>query len=136
MYKDIINLPYPNRETERDFPDGVNRAAQFAPFAALTGFEDCIEETARITHREIQLDEEQKEIIDRKIRYINHRISDDIKINITYFAADKYKEGGRYVSCCVRPAKVKEFEREIVLDDGNVILIDSILSLEIPDSDI
>lgn len=63
MYDDIINMEYPNAEIERDFPDKVLRAAQFAPFAALTGYDDAVKETARQTYEKINANEYTKENI-------------------------------------------------------------------------
>ena len=67
MYKDILNTKYPNPETEKSFPHKVNRSAQFAPYAALVGFEDKVKETARLTERRVELDENQKEMVNRNI---------------------------------------------------------------------
>ncbi len=130
-YKDILNKEYPNRETEKDFPDKVNRAAQFAPYAALVGFEDIVHETARLTERKIEPDENQKEIINRNICYIKDNMEQNIKVDITYFVKDKLKAGGSYVQEKVVIHQIREFEKEIVLDDARVIEIGNIVSFNI-----
>ena len=70
QYDDILNMPYPNPEIEKDFPDEILRAAQFAPFAALTGFDEAVEETARLTDSKLELDEYQKAELNDKIKFI------------------------------------------------------------------
>lgn len=130
-YKDILNTEYPNRETEKDFPDKVNRAAQFAPYAALVGFEDIVHETARLTERKIEPDENQKEIINRNICYVKDNMEQNIKVDITYFVKDELKAGGSYVQEKVVIEKIREFEKEIVLADGRVVEIGDIVSFNI-----
>ena len=130
-YKDILNTEYPNRETEKDFPDKVNRAAQFAPYAALVGFEDIVHETARLTERKIEPDENQKEIINRNICYVKDNMEQNIKVDITYFVKDEFKAGGSYVQEKVVIEKIWEFEKEIVLEDARVIEIGDIVSFNI-----
>ena len=130
-YKDILNSEYPNRETEKDFPDKVNRAAQFAPYAALVGFEDIVHETARLTERKIEPDENQKEIINRNICYVKDNIEQNIKVDITYFVKDELKAGGSYVQEKVVIEKIREFEKEIVLADGRVVEIGDIVSFNV-----
>ena len=130
-YKDILNKEYPNRETEKDFPDKVNRAAQFAPYAALVGFEDIVHETARLTERKIEPDENQKEIINRNICYVKDNIEQNIKVDITYFVKDELKAGGSYVQEKVVIDKIREFEKEIVLADGRVVEIGDIVSFNV-----
>ena len=130
-YKDILNTEYPNMETEKDFPDKVNRAAQFAPYAALVGFEDIVHETARLTERKIEPDENQKEIINRNICYIKDNIEQNIKVDITYFVKDELKAGGSYVQEKVVIEKIREFEKEIILADGRVVEIGDIVSFNV-----
>lgn len=131
MYKDIINNPYPNRETEKSFPKEVNRAAQFAPYAALKGFEELVEETARTTQKFIEPDEGIKEEINRKLRYLADNGEKDLLVTLTYFQKDSRKDGGAYVTYTGTPIKIKEFEKEIIFDDGFSVSIDSILTLEL-----
>ena len=92
MYKDIINNPYPNRETEKSFPQEVNRAAQFAPYAALKGFEELVAETARTTQKFIEPDEGIKEEINRRLRYLADNGDKSFLTTITYFKQDSQKD--------------------------------------------
>ena len=130
MYKDIINMPYPNPEIEKDFPDKVNREAQFAPFAALTGYDDAVEETARLTHNRIELDETAKEELSRKLAYIRDNIKTMSQVTITFFVPDDKKEGGEYVSVTDRVKKIRSFENDIVMQNNTVIQIEDIISVE------
>ena len=131
MYKDIINNPYPNRETEKSFPKEVNRAAQFAPYAALKGFEELVEETARITRKFIEPDEGIKDGINRKLRYLADNGEKNLLVTLTYFQKDSRKDGGAYVTYTGTPIKIKEFEKEIIFADGFSVSIESILTLEL-----
>jgi len=130
MYKNILNNQYPNNETEKDFPCEVNRAAQFAPYAALTGFGDMVEETARLTQRRIEPDEGIKEELDRKIQYLRDA-EKSTEISVVYFKPDPYKEGGAYVNHTGVVLDIREFEREFLFEGGLVIPVDDIYSIEI-----
>ncbi len=132
MYKNILNNQYPNKETEKDFPDKVNRAAQFAPYAALTGFGSMVEETARLTKRKIEPDEGIKEDLNRKIQYLKDHMRDN-KISVVYFNPDPYKEGGEYVTHRGTLADIREFEREFLFEDDTLVPIDDIYAIEIED---
>ena len=96
-YDDIINLPHhvSDKHPQMTMHD---RAAQFSPFAALTGHNDAIKETARLTDRRIELSEEVKEELSRKLLYIAENISDKPVVTISYFVEDKLKQGGEYVT--------------------------------------
>ena len=124
-YKDILNMKYPNPEIERDFPDKILREAQFAPFAALTGYNDAIDEAARQTDRKIGLDEYEIERLNNKLKYLSEASETD-EVVITYYVPDKKKDGGAYVSKSGIVIKVREYERDIVTDDGTKIPIEDI----------
>lgn len=128
-YDDILNMPYPNPEIEKDFPDEILRAAQFAPFAALTGHDEAIEETARLTDSKIELDEYQKAELNDKIQFINNSDTDE-EVSITYFVPDKRKSGGAYITKRGIVVKVREYEKDVVMDDGIEIPIDDIFAIE------
>lgn len=128
-YNDILNMQYPDPEIERDFPDRVLRAAQFAPFAALTGYDDAVEETARLTDRKIELDEDSICRINERLLYIMNS-EDPEYVSVTYFVPDEKKMGGCYVTKKGEVFKVSEYERIVVMDDGCEIPIDDILSVE------
>ena len=127
-YKDILNMKYPNPEIERDFPDKILREAQFAPFAALTGYNDAIDEVARQTDRKIGLDEYEIERLNNKLKYLSELSGHD-EVVITYYVPDKKKDGGAYVSKSGIVIKVREYERDIVTDDGTKIPIEDIYSI-------
>lgn len=127
-YKDILNMKYPNSEIERDFPDKILREAQFAPFAALTGYNDAIDEAARQTDRKIGLDEYEIERLNNKLKYLSEASETD-EVVITYYVPDKKKDGGAYVSKSGIVIKVREYERDIVTDDGTKIPIEDIYSI-------
>lgn len=127
-YKDILNMKYPNPEIERDFPDKILREAQFAPFAALTGHNDAIDEAARQTDRKIELDEYEIERLNNKLKYLSE-LSEADEVVITYYVPDKKKDGGAYVSKSGVVIKVREYERDIVTDDGTKIPIEDIYSI-------
>ncbi len=130
LYQDMLNLPYPNSEIERDFPDKVLRAAQFAPFAALTGYDAAVAETARITQRRQELDEDAKVQLDVKIRMLDDAMGEQQAVSITYFQPDKRKEGGRYLTQTGVVVCIKNFERLMIFADGTQIPIDDVISLE------
>lgn len=127
-YKDILNMKYPNPEIEKDFPDKILREAQFAPFAALTGYNDAIDEAARQTDRKIGLDEYEIERLNNKLKYLSEASEAD-EVVITYYVPDKKKDGGAYVSKSGIVIKVREYERDIVTDDGTKIPIEDIYSI-------
>lgn len=128
-YNDIINMPYPNSEIEKDFPDKILRAAQFAPFAALTGFDEEVEETARITDSKVELDEYQKAELNDKLLFLNNSEGDE-EVIITYFVPDKRKSGGAYITKKGIVLKVREYEKDVLMNDGTEIPIDYIIEID------
>lgn len=129
-YIDILNMQYPNPEIEKDFPDKIIREAQFAPFAVLTGHDEAIAETARQTDSKIELDEYAKAEINAKLQYINDHIDDVQEITVTYFVPDERKSGGAYVMKTGVVSKLREYERQLVFEDGAEIPIEEIFSIE------
>ena len=127
-YDDIINLPY-RKSTQRPRMEIINRAAQFAPFSALTGYETAVKETARQTDKKIELDEYMKEEINLKLQSL--LISEDNQAEITYFVPDKRKSGGKYETKIGTVAKIKDFERTIIFSDKTEIPIEDILEIMI-----
>ena len=122
-YEDIINLPYPQK---RQRMSNADRGAQFSPFAALTGFEAAITETARLTDRKIELDEGGKALLDEKLRKIEEEIYDRPEVEITYFQLDLRKAGGAYLQKRGRVKKLDAYQRAVVFTDGVIIPIDDI----------
>ena len=129
-YKDILNYNYPNPEIEKDFPDKILREAQFAPFAALTGHDEAILETARLTDKKIEIDDYEKENLDRKLKYIIEHCDDKDIFSVTYFLPDKKKEGGRYVTVTDTILKIKTYENTLLMNNKTEIPIRDILMLD------
>lgn len=128
-YDDIINLPHHVSKT-RPQMSMSNRAAQFSPFAALTGFEDAILETARLTDEKIILSKEEKETLNRKQNFLIEKLSEQPALTVTYFLADKKKAGGTYITISGKLKKIDEFERCMQLTEGTKIPFDDILDIE------
>lgn len=128
-YEDIINLPRPVSKKRRPMPV-INRAAQFAPFAALTGYDDAIEETARQTGRKTELEDYEKEEIGRRLYELKEKIKEKPQVNITYFVPDELKDGGEYVTFSGAIKKIDEINQLIVTEDNCEILMDCILFVE------
>lgn len=127
-YDDIIHLPHPTSAKYPRMPL-ANRAAQFSPFAALTGYDAAIKETAREMDQRKSLDENAIESIDRKIRMLADVVAQRPEISVTYFRPDAKKEGGAYVAATGTLKKIDDFERAIVLMDGMRISFEDILEI-------
>ena len=127
-YDDIINLPHP---TSKRFPRMplAERAAQFSPFAALTGYDAVIRETARLTGSRVELDECRRQELDAALRDLSARLGSRPEVLVTFFRKDSRKEGGEYVHVSGRLRKIDPFTRTLLLEDGTVIPVDDILEL-------
>lgn len=119
-YDDIINLPHYRPKNHPHMPV-ADRAAQFAPFAALTGYDDAIGEAARLTDRRIELDENQLAELNFKLTELSASISEKPQITVTYFVPDKLKEGGRYVTITAGLKKADMQKGLLFFTDGTVI---------------
>lgn len=128
-YDDIINLPHHVSKT-RPHMAAIDRAAQFSPFAALTGYDAAIKETARLADEKVELDEYLKEALSDRLQIIADRIKEHPEIAITYFQPDAKKNGGAYVTTIDTAKKIDEYERVIVMNDGTAIPIDDIISID------
>ena len=128
-YDDIINLPHHVSSRHPQMPM-MNRAAQFSPFAALTGYEDAVRETARLTDEKIELDEYEKEELDRKIQWLGSHLDEHIPVSITYFQPDDRKAGGTYEEIIDTIRKINVYEHEILLTKGTKIPIMNILLMD------
>ena len=126
-YDDIINLPHPN-SAKHPRMSMIDRAAQFSPFAALTGHGAAIEETARLTDRRIELTEEEKTVLDEKLRLLLETGGEGM---ITYFLPDARKDGGAYVTKLGTIKKIDPLEGRVILTDRTAIPIKDILEIEI-----
>ncbi len=129
-YDDIINLPHQVSKKHKQMPM-EERAAQFAPFAALVGYEDAVQETARLTDKRIELDEEAKNILDMKLQMLNEQMKVQIypQVTIMYFVPDSKKDGGKYIKILGTIKKIDEFRQILVLDDKTEIPIKDVISI-------
>lgn len=129
MYEDIINLPHHVSKT-RPQMSMLDRAAQFSPFAALTGYDAAIKETGRLTDEKIELDEDTKAALDMKQAYLIEMIDEQPEITIIYFLPDARKVGGAYVTVTGNLKRFDEYERLLILTNGKKIPMDDIADIE------
>lgn len=129
-YDDIINLPH-HVSAKRPQMSRSARAAQFAPFAALVGLDDEMEETARLTDAKPELEEAEKEKINRVLLEIRNNPQKETVVELTFFRPDGRKDGGAIITrpCTVR--RIDEIERQLILSDRSEIEFDNILSIKI-----
>lgn len=125
-YDDIINLPHHVSDHHPQM-SAYDRAAQFSPFAALSGHGEAIAETARLTGRKIELDEYEKLKLDEIITLLKEHISEGPDVEVTYFCPDPKKDGGEYITKKGSLRKMRDIEHLLVLDDGTEIYMDNIL---------
>ena len=128
-YDDILYLPHHQSKVHPHMPR-EDRAAQFAPFAALTGYDDQIRETARLTDSRIELEENSKERLNDIMQYIQRYLEDQPQAVITYFVEDERKEGGRYITEHVQIRKIDLLQRRIITADKETIPMDDILDIQ------
>ncbi len=128
-YDDIINLPHPTPRNHPRMPL-EDRAAQFAPFAALTGHEAAIKETARLTDEKEILSDEVIAILNDKLNIIAENLGTDQTVDITYFVPDEKKAGGAYVTHSGIVKKIDVYERVLIMADGTVVPIGQIREIE------
>ena len=128
-YDDIINLPR-HVSDKRSPMTNYDRAAQFSPFAALTGYDAVIEETGRLTDVQIELDEGGKYLLDEKLQWIRAHIQENPEVTLKVFCPDSRKSGGAYEQVTGHVKKIDPVSRVLVLDQGAVIPIDRIYGIE------
>ena len=128
-YDEIINLPHHVSKTRPQMPMS-DRAAQFAPFAALTGYDAAIKETGRLTDEKIEMDEEALNILNMKFQILVDSLDDEPEVTFTYFKPDERKAGGAYIEVTGTVKKVDDFERRIVMQNGTKMPMDDILNIE------
>lgn len=131
-YQDIIDLPY-QKSTRHPHMARIDRAAQFAPFAALTGHKEAIKETARITEEKRILDDNKKFILNNNLKAIISKIDQQPLIKVVYFQEDKTKQGGQYLTIINQIKNVDEYNRVIILVNSSRIRIDDIYEIELSD---
>ena len=128
-YEDIVNLP-PHISKKHPQPTMMDRAARFAPFAAITGYEEMVLEEARVTEERIELDEGTLSLLNEKLNMIQEFLDEEPEIKITYFEPDKKKAGGAYVSVTGVVKRIDEYEHLVIMTDGRKIRIDDMFGLE------
>ena len=127
-YKDIINLPHHAPKTRKPM-SLYNRAAQFAPFAALTGYDDAIKETARLTEERIELSDELKNMLNQKIKLIIENIKLQPEVAITYYVPDNKKSGGVYKTISGNVKRIDEVEKCIIFTNKLKIKVSDMLNI-------
>lgn len=127
-YDDIINLPHPTSVRHPRMPM-ADRAAQFSPFAALVGHGAAIEETARLTDQKVELTEEEKTLLDEKLRLLLETGGEG---TFTWFLPDERKDGGAYITATGKVKKIDPLEGRVILKDWTAIPIEDILEIEVP----
>lgn len=128
-YEDIVDLPH-HVSKKHPQPTMADRAARFAPFAAITGYEEMVLEEARITDDRIELDENSKVALNEKLNMILEFIDDQPEVSITYFEPDKKKAGGAYITVTGTVKRIDEYEHLVIMTDGKKINIDDIYNLQ------
>ena len=129
-YDDIINLPR-HISPARQRMSMHDRAAQFAPFAALVGYDDAVAETARLTETRPELDEQEQRAINERLAYIADHINEQPEVSIRHFVPDEQKNGGAIVEVSGKVKKISATDGIIVMADGVVIPIDKIIDVSV-----
>lgn len=132
-YDDILHCPRPPSRRARMTPG--NRAAQFAPFAALTGYDEAVAETARLTDCRRELDDSEKERLNGMLLALAERVEARPEVEVTWFAPDARKDGGAYVTSTGRLKKIDPIAGCLCLTDGKVIPFSQLYGLLAPDVD-
>jgi len=128
-YDDMLNLPNPTPMC-RPRMSALDRAVQFAPFAALTGYEAVVEEAARLTDARLELSEDMKTILNEKMQMIVDNLENEPFVTITHFVPDKRKSGGAYVDVSGIVKEIDEYGRCIVMTEGTKIPIEQVRAIE------
>lgn len=129
-YDDIIDLPH-HVSTAHHHMSMLERAAQFQPFRALTGYEAALGETARLTEDRIELTEDEKALLDAKLQKLADHVAGHPLVTVTFFQPDKKKTGGAYVTTTGQLKKIDDFEGALVLLGGERIVIEDILDIQL-----
>jgi len=127
-YEDIVNLP-PHISKKHPQPSMMDRAARFAPFAAITGYEEMVLEEARVTEERIDLDEGALALLNEKLNMIQEFLDEEPEVTITYFEPDKKKSGGAYVNITGIVKRIDEYEHFVIMTDGKKIRIEDIYAI-------
>ena len=127
-YDDIIHLQHPT-SSKHPRMAALGRAAQFSPFAALTGYDGSIRETARLTDAKAELDEDKIAALDMKLRFLADHLSECPEVSITYFKPDSRKQGGAYHVITGMVKKIDAFEKTVLMAEGTLIPIADIFEI-------
>ena len=128
-YDDIIDLPHPEPQNNPRM-SMQDRAAQFSPFSALTGYEEAVMETARLTDEMSELTDDAKLLIDKKLQLIKENLDCLPMVKITFFLPDKRKKGGKYVTVRGIVSCIDEYQKSVIMKDKTVIMIERIRNIE------
>jgi hypothetical protein len=131
QYEDIIHMAYPV-PSRRQRMSMIDRAAQFSPFAALVGYDDAIEETARLIDQRIELDENEKYMLDIRQHHLLTLLPQRPQVTVTYFSPDDRKEGGEYVTITGRLKSILPHADTMILSDGTRICLKDVIALDSP----
>lgn len=126
-YDDIIDLPHPVSQRHPQMPL-ADRAAQFSPFAALTGLDAALQETARLTDQRITLDEYEQAELDKTLQALREAAPQHPAVQITYFQPDARKAGGQYVTSVGHVKRIAEYEQQLILTEGTSIPLTEIIA--------
>lgn len=129
-YEDIINLPHHVSAVHPRMPV-CDRAAQFSPFAALTGYDAAVREAARLTEERTELGDDSKAYLDDCMEYLRMHLKEQPRVQISYFEKDERKTGGTYRSVTGDLKRIDEYERQIVLQDGGRIALEDIVDMQL-----
>ncbi len=132
-YDDIIGLPH-HVSSKRPHMPMLDRAAQFQPFRALTGYEDAVHETARHTDEKVELTEDEKALLDVKLQRLADDLADRPQVTLTWFQPDKRKAGGTYVTATGQLKKIDDLEGALILASGERIVIEDILDIQVTET--
>ena len=132
-YDDIIGLPHHVSSTRPHMPM-LDRAAQFQPFRALTGYEDAVQETARYTDEKVELTEDEKALLAVELQRLSDDIASRPQVTLTCFRPDKKKSGGAYVTTTGRLKKIDDIEGALILASGERIVIEDILDIQVTET--
>lgn len=127
-FSDIIHMERP--QSKHPKMSIYDRSAQFSPFAALTGHDNAIQETARLTEKRRILDKEQIQTLNNQLNFLISHLSNKFTITITYFQEDKLKDGGKYISQTSHIIKIDTFNRFLLLDTGEKIYFKNLYRIE------
>lgn len=130
-YDEILNLPH--YEPKHPRMSIENRSAQFAPFSALTGYEDLVKESGRFTESEKELNEDEKEILDRKLSLIYEKLNlgEVFNVKVKYFEKDLRKSGGKYKEYIGRVRRIDRYKQIIIFEDETRLMIHDINDIDI-----